>query len=363
MRNALNNVLTVSLALALGATAASAQGRCMTTFGAPACNTANIAPIFEPTGWNTVALDQVTFQVADYQKEAAFYAALMGWTLRSDDGTQAVMDLGAWGSVIFKTADPVLEAASSGGGRGGPTRAVITSFGFAIDKWSAKTVEAELRKRGLSPVADNDGKGFESFHVKDPDGFDLQISNGGGHSKNRKTPSTAVLSEPAPFASTGWKTVWLDHFSFGATNYKTSASFYQNLLGWKPTYDEGSQNELMIGEIGDIIIRGGNPLDANVGKGDARRNGIDHISLGIEPWDTDGVKTELEKRGLRAQIDTSSKHKMPDGTWVNDEIHTAAFKSYHTQTPNGYNLQISDVTHDTRLALANAVNPKTLSGK
>ena len=85
---------------------------------------------------------------------------------------------------------------------------------------------------------------------------------------------------------------------------------------------------------------------------------IDHISFGISPWDTDGVKAELEKRGLRAQIDTSSRHLGPDGTYVPDEIHTAAFKSYHTATPNGFNLQISYVTHDNRLALPNAVRPK-----
>jgi catechol 2,3-dioxygenase-like lactoylglutathione lyase family enzyme len=166
--------------------------------------------------------------------------------------------------------------------------------------------------------------------------------------------------------------VWLDHFSFNATNYKESASFYSNLLGWKPTYDEGSQNELMIGEVGDIIIRGGNPLDPNFGRGGGRRGAapasgqrrarIDHISFGISPWDTDGVKAELEKRGLRAQIDTSSRHLGPDGTYVPDEIHTAAFKSYHTATPNGFNLQISYVTHDNRLALPNAVNPKKVSG-
>ena len=70
------------------------------------------------------------------------------------------------------------------------------------------------------------------------------------------------------------------------------------------------------------------------------------------------MKAELEKRGLRAQIDTSSRHLGPDGTYVPDEIHTAAFKSYHTATPNGFNLQISYVTHDNRLALPNAVKPK-----
>jgi catechol 2,3-dioxygenase-like lactoylglutathione lyase family enzyme len=226
---------------------------------------------------------------------------------------------------------------------------VVESFCFVIEPWNAENVEAELRKRGLTPVAEYDGKGFESFHVKDLDGFDLQVSNGNGLSKSRRTtPASARLSAPAPFESTGWKTVWLDHLSFGVANYKASASFYCNLLGWKETYDEGSQNECLMGDVGDIIIRGGNPLDPNFGKGGGRRGGIDHISFGIQPWDTDGVKAELEKRGLRAQIDTST----------GDDIHVAAFKSYHTSTPNGYNLQISYVTRDNRLALPNAVKPK-----
>lgn len=340
----------------------SAQGRCMLTFGTPACNTADITPIFAPTGWKTVALDHVTFRAADYRKEAAFYIALMGWKLRSDDGTQAVLDMGDWGSAIFKSAPAsAFEAPAAGGrGRAEPVRVVVESFAFAIDRWNAKTVEAELRTRGLNPIADHDGKGFESFRVKDPDGWDLQICNGNGLVKSRKaTPATATLSEPAPFVATGWKTVWLDHFSFNVTDYKKSVSFYANLLGWTPTYDEGSQNEMLMGDVGDAIIRGGNPLDPGFGTAPrARGVGIDHISFGIAPWDTDGVKAELEKRGLRAQIDTSSRHLGPDGTWIPDEIHTAAFKSYHTATPNGFNLQISYVTRDNRLALPNAVKPK-----
>jgi len=344
------------VAAAFGSTAAFAQGRCMLTFGTPACNTTPIPPLFEPTGWKTTALDHLLFRVADHRAEAAFYAALMGWTLRSIDETQAVLDVGDWGSVVFRKD-------SSEAAAGNPRRAVVESFCFAIDRWNAKEVEAELRRRGLAPVADNDGKGFESFHVKDPDGFDLQIANANGLVRARRTPARATAAAPPPFAPTGWKTVWLDHLSFSVTNYKESASFYTNLLGWTPTYDEGSQNECLIGDVGDVIIRGGNPLDPNFGarggRGSTAGRGarIDHISFGIQPWDTDGVKAELEKRGLRAQIDTSSKHLSPDGQWVPDDIHTAAFKSYHTQTPNGYNLQISYVTKDNRLALANAVKP------
>ncbi len=346
--------------------AALAQGRCIRSLGAPQCVTEPIKPVFEPTGWKTVLLDNITISVADYQKEAAFYTALMGWKLRSDDGKQAVMDIGDFGSVILKQMPPVsaadsaaaaAAAAAAPNGRGNALpRAVVESFCFGIDKWNAKTVEAELRKRGLTPVADNAGKNFESFHVKDLDGFDLQISN--GNSKNRRTtPANAKHAAPMPFESTGWKTVWLDHFSFGVANYKESASFYCNLLGWKPTYDEGSQNECMIGDVADIIIRGGNslapPAAPGTGRGggaggNARRTRIDHISFGISPFDVDGVKDALEKRGLRARIDTST----------GDEIHVAAYKSYHTTTPNGYDVQISAVNHDTRLTLPTAVTPR-----
>lgn len=346
--------------------ALSAQGRCMLTFGSPACNTADVTPPFGPTGWQTTALDHITVRLADYKSEAAFYIALMGWKLRSDDGTQAVLDMGDWGSAIFKQAAGPINAPAQGGVRNAPARAVVESFAFAIEPWNTDKVEAELQRRGLRPVAEHDGKGFESFRVKDPDGYDLQIGNGNGLVRSRKTtPAAAKLSEPAPFASTGWKTVWLDHFSFNASNYKTSASFYSNLLGWAPTYDEGSQNELLMGETGDIIVRGGNPLDPGFGKTPGRRAGgsIDHISFGIAPWDTDGVRAELEKRGLKATVDTSSRHLGPDGTWLPDEIHTAAFKSYHTETPNGFNLQISYVTHGNRLALPNAVKPKPAAGR
>jgi catechol 2,3-dioxygenase-like lactoylglutathione lyase family enzyme len=330
------------------ASSAFGQGRCRDGYGTQSCPlsaemaTAPIKPVFAPTGWKTVALDHITFQMPDYRKEAAFYIALMGWKLRSDDGQQAVLDIGDWGSAIFKQAP---EQRSAG----------VENFCFVIEPWNARTVEAELRKRGLTPVSENDGKGFESFHVKDPDGWDLQICNGNGLAKARKSAASAKLAAPAPFESTGWKTVWLDHFSFNAANFKQSASFYTNLLGWKETYDEGSQHELMIGEVGDIIIRGGNPNDPGFGRGGARagRQRIDHISFGISPWDTDGVKAELEKRGLTARVDTSTV----------DDIHVAAFKSYHTTTPNGYNLQISYVTHDNRLALANAVKPKPPGGR
>ena len=61
----------------------------------------------------------------------------------------------------------------------------MVNFCFVVEPWSAKKIQAELQKRGLTPVAENDGKGFESFHVKEPNGWDLQISNGQGLAATR----------------------------------------------------------------------------------------------------------------------------------------------------------------------------------
>jgi len=238
----------------------------------------------------------------------------------------------------------------------------VRSFAWVIDNWDARKVAAALEQRGMTPVAENKGA-FESFRVKDPDGWSLQICNQKGLSSARKRPSSARLQEPSPFAPTGWKTVWLDHMSFRVSNYKRSASFYTNLLGWQRTYDEGSQNELMVGEIGDVLCRGGNPFvpgqEARTSSGNPGAS-IDHISFGIAPWDVEAVRGALESRGLRAQIDTSSAHLGPNNKIDQDDIYQAAFQSYHTETPNGFNLQISWNTIDKRLALANAVKPRAL---
>ena len=231
---------------------------------------------------------------------------------------------------------------------------MFTGFCWGVDPWNAKTVEAELKKRGLDPIPDNDpATKFESFHVVDPGGFDLQISNGSRKTR-RLTPAAGKTASPAPFDATAWKTLWLDHISFESPDYKASVAFYQALLGWKPGVDEGSQNEVQIGDIGGAIIRGTNmsPIAVEArakaaaeaaasgaapsgrGGGAPRtKNGIGHIAFGISPWDADAVKAELDKRRLSGRADTG-------GT---GDIHTAKYQSYHTTTPNGFDLQISNV--------------------
>ena len=195
--------------------------------GTPGCDPTPAKLPFERTGWNTVLLDHFTMQVADYQKEAAYYAALMNWKVRSDDGKQAVLDIGDWGAVIIRggyepppaptpTATPTptpaaagdagAAAAGRGGGRGGgggrgtPRLAVFDGFCWGIEPWDAKKVEAELKKRGLNPVADNDPK-----QISRASGSRIRRLRSAHQQQQPRTDdrSPRARSSPAPFESTG----------------------------------------------------------------------------------------------------------------------------------------------------------------
>src|SRR3982750_2100136 len=83
--------------------AAFAQGQCGgARAGTPECDPTPAKLPFAATGWKTVLLDPLSCQVADYPKEAAYYAALMNWKIRSDDGKQALLDIGDWGGLLLR---------------------------------------------------------------------------------------------------------------------------------------------------------------------------------------------------------------------------------------------------------------------
>src|SRR5690349_639588 len=185
----------------------------------------------------------------------------------------------------------------------------------------------------------------------------------------------SMAASPAKAAGTPWKTVWLDHISFQVSDYKRSVDFYTDLMGWKVLNDTGTQATVDINGIGGIIIRnrrqprdaaGGQPGQpatqpttqpgAQPARPPARSDSasaasgaaaaqpsrppvtavVDHISWGIEPWDTETVRAELVKRGLTPREDTGNRGTME----------TSAFKSFHVKDPDGWDLQISNQTKD-----------------
>ena len=174
--------LIQSLALcatALAAVANAAQ--------APAASAASAAA-GTPAPWKTVYLDHISYAVADYKKSAAFYSSLMGWTIRNDNGTsQATLDIGNVGGIIIRNArrpEGSAQAAPASAPQSQPGQAprppltgVINHISYGIEPWDTEKVKGELERRGLKPRPDMVGENFKSFHVFDPDGWDLQISN------------------------------------------------------------------------------------------------------------------------------------------------------------------------------------------
>ncbi len=170
------------------------------------------------------------------------------------------------------------------------------------------------------------------------------------------SPVASAMAQSAPLStpSTGtpWKTVYLDHISFQVTDYKRSTEFYTDLMGWKVLKDTGTQANIDINGIGGIIIRnkrnqgGAGSAGAQASRPDSTPSGqparppvnavVDHISWGIDPWDTETVRGELLKRGLTPREDTGGRGSME----------TSAFKSFHVKDPDGWDLQISNQTPD-----------------
>jgi catechol 2,3-dioxygenase-like lactoylglutathione lyase family enzyme len=144
------------------------------------------------------------------------------------------------------------------------------------------------------------------------------------------TAGSAAAQTP-PAGRAPWKTVWLDHISYAVTDYKKSVAFYRDLMGWELQNDNGTnQASMRIGNVGEIIIRNRRAPSAS-GTTPARPEPtgvINHISYGIEPWDTDKVKAELERRGLNPRPDMQGEN----------------FKSFHVLDPDGWDLQISNQT-------------------
>ncbi len=196
--------LIQSLALASTA-AAAAHGQ------TPATPAGAAAPAHGPA-FKTVELDHISYQVKDYRVTRDFYADLMGMEVSNDNGrNQCELKFGnsillarnrfrppAAADAPTATPPPAAAAGAAGSGQGRGNRPAPTSLvdhiSYRIYSWDTDQVRDELVRRKL--VTDTQrpdtggGPDYSSFHVSDPDGFNLQISGWAGpnDSVNKKKP-------------------------------------------------------------------------------------------------------------------------------------------------------------------------------
>jgi len=114
-----------------------------------------------PKGFRAVAVNHISYQVKDYAKTRDFYADLLGMKVVGDTGTQCNLILGDTNTFVIPRNAPQ-----------GSTPPRIDHIAYTIENWDKNAVKAELERRGLNPQPDTEN----SYHIKDPNGFDLQIS-------------------------------------------------------------------------------------------------------------------------------------------------------------------------------------------
>jgi catechol 2,3-dioxygenase-like lactoylglutathione lyase family enzyme len=115
-------------------------------------------------GFHILRVNHISYNVADYKRTRDFYTDLFpNMKVMQDNGnTQCYLSFG----------DTFIIPRNARGDRKPP---LVDHIAYTIDNWDKDKVEAALKARGLQPRPDTPN----SFHVKDPDGFDLQISGTG----------------------------------------------------------------------------------------------------------------------------------------------------------------------------------------
>ena len=129
-------------------------------------------------GFKAATVNHISYNVADYTKTRDFYVDLLGMKVSQDDGkNQCYLSFG----------DTFLLPRNA---RGNRTPPLVDHIAYTIDGWNKDKVESELKRRGYKLMERGEKGGpptrlgpmqyrpdtENSFHILDPDGFDLQIS-------------------------------------------------------------------------------------------------------------------------------------------------------------------------------------------
>jgi catechol 2,3-dioxygenase-like lactoylglutathione lyase family enzyme len=115
----------------------------------------------KPAGFSASTINHVSIQVKDMQKSAEFYMRVLGLPKRQAGNPNQAIRVGVGPShLTLRQADvfPLVDHVCLG-----------------VDHFNRDAVVKDLKARGVTPEADE--KGFAGFHIKDPDGFQIQLED------------------------------------------------------------------------------------------------------------------------------------------------------------------------------------------
>ena len=126
----------------------------------------------------------------------------------------------------------------------------------------------------------------------------------------------------------GFRTMNLDHISYDVTDYRRTRDFYAGLMGMTIANDNGKDAcELHFGDARGVGVRDRTMMSIRT-RPAAR---VDHFAFKIDNWDTDRVRAELERRGLKGQLARGGALDTPN------------YVSLTVPDPDGLGVQISGI--------------------
>lgn len=119
---------------------------------AAGAETASAAPSYS----KTMSINHIAINASDVKKSTDFFHDVFGMSVTMQDEKSAALLFNNIGLII----------------RPGNNPGTISHFMMGVDNYDAEKMAAELKSHGLDPRKDQD-----SFHVKDPDGLDVQVGD------------------------------------------------------------------------------------------------------------------------------------------------------------------------------------------
>ena len=114
----------------------------------------------QDSGLKGVKIDHVSIQVTNLQRSIDFYQKLFGFTVVSEDKKNEIVRLG-----ITKTLVSLHHKSPTG---------LVDHFAIGVDHFDKESATRQLKLHGASPAENVDA----GFHVKDPEGLNVQIVQG-----------------------------------------------------------------------------------------------------------------------------------------------------------------------------------------
>lgn len=111
----------------------------------------------QESGFKGAKIDHVSIQVTDLQRSIDFYQKLFGFSIVSQDKNNEIVRLG-----ITKTLVSLHHKSPTG---------IVDHFAIGVDHFDKESVTRDLKLRGASPQENIDA----GFHIKDPEGLNVQI--------------------------------------------------------------------------------------------------------------------------------------------------------------------------------------------